>query len=188
MIKIKRFFRYIVENKWESASYFSVFVLICFVGVYLFNMGYSYYLSTQIEDIKQQNEEKEQTLQELKEENEIYDRYDAAIALNQKNLRDDLWFERLNTLIDIYEDLRDVERPWGWVGFDDFRVELDSVWLRWNVQDLEQVFMEWWIIDDFKELDFIKDIYIPSYTQRGDVYEFDLDANIKINGGESETE
>jgi hypothetical protein len=100
------------------------------------------------------------------------------------------WHKHIPKVIEILETLRnqDPDEQGDTVQLSDFTVSLDTISLKGSVKNLALIHgsnRRKGVIDQFLALDFIKDMQILNYQNRGGRFDFTLQANIDINANKS---
>ncbi len=130
--------------------------------------------------------------QEQLEEYESYSGYKKFLAvknLEEKNLNM-YWFERIEKISEIFEDLKNVDESWDWeIELSDFNVSLEELSLRGTVSSLKDLYYTnasgriKALLERFESLDFIEKMTIKEYHRVDNWFEFVLYANVIENGG-----
>ncbi len=96
----------------------------------------------------------------------------------------------INKIITMLQEIKTLNQSWNDILLSDFNVDLEKISVRWEVSNLNSLYYsdkDKWIIsliDRFKDLDFIENLYIKNYTKKDDSnwFSFILEANVIKDG------
>lgn len=171
--------RYIKNNKVEV--WFYIFLLLFLAQ--LSRWGYNYFQIFKLKEeknaIKKEFSLKENKLEKLSS-NKKYKKYEVVKFL-QKEYDGFSWNEAFESLISIFDTLKNLWEKSNSLVLNDFKVDMEKVDIKGKVIDLENMYKNSGIIDKISSLDFIESFSIPSYEKEGRFYKFNLDAKISTN-------
>ena len=178
ILKLKLWFRNIKKEKRKYLSYLVTFVFLVWVWFYWYNYYMSTTLQNNISKTEEKIEQEEEKYSSLTQEDN-YERFETALHIKD-NVEKISWQKRISSLIDVFDR---VSQIWEGeeVNFEDFAINVENIQLRWDVRHLSTVYQQDWLIDEFKQLDFIQTINIPSYSKRWENYQFNLTSKLKID-------
>lgn len=177
-IKTKMFVRSIKSDKRKYISYLFVILFFIWIWLYAFNSYRIYDTNNKISNIQNNINIKKSEYNSITDRDD-YKRLETAIYF-ERNKRTNSWIDTLQSLINVFDTISSIWDESSII-LEDFIVNMTEVRLKWSVDDLRTVYTENWLITSFQELEFIETISIPSYSQRWNVYQFDLTSKIKIN-------
>lgn len=135
-----------------------------------------------------------QEKQEILEKNEASPGYKKFLAIKalEKKHNGMYWFERIEKIYNIFEELKNVDSESDDdIELSDFYVSLEEVSLKWTVWELKNLYFtnaSWKmkaLIDSFQKLEFIDKMTIREYNKSDDDrFEFVLFANVINNDWE----
>lgn len=177
------------KDKQKHIKIIFIIILIGFVGYvwyFLYNIIFAYMLNsekeklwTEITNVKTQIEWITNT--------QNYWKLSMAkfISSKESNIS---WSDNIKELIVLFNTIsrQSSELEWNiwWLELSDFNINGDNINFAWTISDIEKVYKDEWVIDQFANLDFIDTMEIPFYRKQntGDkttVIKFNLNAKIK---------
>lgn len=108
---------------------------------------------------------------------ERYVKYTVAKDIVAKNTLVWRW-DRLSRIMNVFTKLQQLW--WANIRFSDFSLDYESLSLKWTVSDLKLVYGKGGVIDMFNDLEFLKEITIPSYQKSEDWFTFSLAAQVLL--------
>lgn len=130
---------------------------------------------------------KDMYLSKVREHNTVkqddgYKRYQAAKLVKESADMMD-WLERTQYLIELIDKLYEIDQEDDTLSLGSFVVDVKWISLKWKVLAMKSIYREWWVIDTFKELEFVTWITIPWYEEIDWRIEFVLFAEIEPYDG-----
>lgn len=170
-------------------TYFKILWLLFLLGLWLY-----IFLQANMFFTKQKIADQQIILDSQNEELAWFKTATWYIKLNavrelESNTDNMAWSERISKIIEMLNDLKRIVPNQSWsIQLSDFRVNLDTVSLRWEVSSLLLLYYSdptkniVSLFDRFEKLDFIEDIQVKSYTRTDTAFDFVLEAKV-INDG-----
>ncbi len=177
-IKIKMFMRQLKKEKRKYISWIFIFWFFVWILLYWYNRYQIWDLDNKISNLNQSIDNKEDEYANITSGYD-YQRIETAMYFYD-NRSDVSWINNITSLIWVFDTVSSIG-DWQEIVLEDFSVDMNNVSLRGSISELDLVYSDWWLIDEFVELDFIEEVNIPSYSKRNDYYNFDLSSKIKIN-------
>jgi len=145
---------------------------------------YYFYMTMEVKKVTAHLETRKNLfLDKMREHNKVkqddwFKRYQAAKLVKQSSDMMD-WLENTQYLIQLIDKLYEIDQADDTLELWSFEVDSKTIKLEWKVTAIKSIYREWWVIDTFKELSFVENIFIPWYEDVGWIIEFTLYANIQ---------
>lgn len=174
------------QKLFNSLTAILVILVLCWLWISFF----TFTKNREYKNIEKTVQEKEQILEE-NEASPGYKKFLAIKKLEEKN-NGMYWFERIEKIYDIFEQLRDIDpEDNDDIELSGFNVSLEEVSLIWTVWSLKNLYYTnasgrmKALLDSFENLEFIDKMTIREYNKsEDDRFEFVLYANVIDNDWE----
>lgn len=163
---------------WKRVYVFVLLVFILYVGYWGYNAAMNQVMVGEQKNLQEDIAGKNAEIQKAHDTSDYMTYLAGKKLVASQNAGS--WLDRISRVIQIFTTLQSLGG--GNVQFSDFKIDYDGISLRGTVPNLSYIYAKDGVIDQFVQLDFIRNVAIQDYKKNGEVFAFTLTADISLHG------